>query len=58
MTIKELREKENLSQSKFAKKYHIPLKTLQSWEQGVRKPAEYTIYMLEQLINREQKDHP
>lgn len=50
MTIKELRKLTKLSQSKFAAKFHIPLKTLQSWEQGIRKPTEYTLYMLEQLI--------
>lgn len=49
MTIKEIREKAGLSQSKFAEKYHIPIGTLQHWEQGVRKPPEYVVYMLEKL---------
>ena len=34
-TIKELRQLTKLSQSKFASKYNIPIKTLQNWEQGV-----------------------
>ena len=33
--------------------FHIPLKTLQSWEQGIRKTTEYTLYMLEQLISKQ-----
>ena len=51
MTIKELRESTGLSQSQFAEKFHIPVGTLQHWEQGVRKPPEYVLYMLYELIN-------
>ena len=36
MTLKELRERTGLSQSKFAKEVGIPLKTLQNYEQGRR----------------------
>lgn len=32
MEIKEIRNLTRLSQSKFANKYEIPLKTLQNWE--------------------------
>lgn len=49
MTIKELRESTGLSQSQFAEKFHIPVGTLQHWEQGVRKPPEYVLYMLYEL---------
>jgi Predicted transcriptional regulator len=35
---KEIREKLNLSQGEFSKAYHIPLSTLQGWEQGRRLP--------------------
>lgn len=55
MTIKELRKQTGLSQSKFAAEFHIALKTLQSWEQGVRKPSESTLFMLERLIISEDK---
>lgn len=53
ITIKELRESTGLSQSKFAEKFHIPIGTLQHWEQGVRKPPEYVIYMIEVLIDND-----
>ncbi len=36
--IKLIREQQNLSQRKFAETYHIPLGTLQGWEQGRREP--------------------
>lgn len=55
MTIKELRESTGLSQSKFAEKYHIPVGTLQHWEQGVRKPPEYVVYMLNIILNNKEE---
>lgn len=36
MTLKEMREKTGLSQSKFAKKVGIPVRTYQNYEQGQR----------------------
>jgi len=50
--IKLLREKTGLSQSEFAKKYHISVKTVQNWEQGFRKPPEYAVYLLSQVIEQ------
>ena len=55
MTIKELRESTGLSQSKFAEKYHITEGTLQHWEQGVRKPPEYVVYMLNIILNNKEE---
>ena len=48
--IKELRQKTGLSQSQFAKKYHIPLKTLQFWEQGRRVPPSYVVWLLRKVV--------
>ena len=50
MTIKELRQITGLSQSQFAKKYHIKLDTLQNWEQSRTKVPELPLYLLERLI--------
>ena len=36
--IKRIRDSTSLSQSQFAKRYGIPLKTLKNWEQGRRDP--------------------
>lgn len=55
-TIKELRERTGLSQSKFAALFHINLQTLQTWEQGVHKTPEYVIYLIDKLIAYEHLD--
>lgn len=36
--VKRIRAKTKLSQARFAAVYHIPLPTLQGWEQGRRQP--------------------
>lgn len=53
MSIKELRTTTGLSQSQFAKKFHIKLHTLQSWEQGVRPASETVIYLITLLLVHE-----
>ena len=57
MLIKELRKITGLSQAQFAEKFHIPVGTLAHWEQGIRKPPDYVIYMITKIIynEREQK---
>lgn len=55
-TILELRKKTGLSQRKFAEKYHISLRALQSWEQGWRNTPESTLYMLQKSIALENYD--
>lgn len=53
MNIKMLRQKTGLSQGKFAKKYDIPLNTantLRHWEQGISRPADYLLKLLEKDI--------
>ena len=57
MTIREMRTKLGDTQSEFAARYHIPFRTVQNWETGLRKPPKYLISLLEEriqgdLINR------
>ena len=57
MEIREMRTELGDTQSEFANRYHIPFRTIQNWETGVRKPPEYIISLLEHqvkedLINR------
>ena len=49
--IKALRQKTGLSQSQFAKKYHITLSTLQHWEQGYRKCSDMNYSLLLRAVN-------
>ena len=53
MEISEIRKNTGLSQSQFAKKYGIPVRTLQQWEQKKSSPPSYVISMLAKLVNQE-----
>ena len=53
MTIKELRERTGLSQSKFAAKFYTTPVNISHWEQGVRKPPEYVVKMIERILDLE-----
>ncbi len=57
MMIKELRKITGLSQAAFAKKFHIPVGTLSHWEQGVRTPPDYVVYMLSKIIYMEREQY-
>ena len=50
MDIREMRMRLGDTQSEFAERYHIPFRTIQNWESGVRKPPEYVIHLLENQI--------
>lgn len=53
MTIRELRKRTDLSQSKFANIFHIPTTTIQQWEIGYRHPKEYIVEMMEKILKYE-----
>ena len=53
--IKELRKKTGLSQSKFAAKFGIPVRTLQQWEQGISAPPEYLVRMMAYIMLLEER---
>ena len=55
MNIKQLREKTNLSQSKFAEKFHINLRTLQRWEQGQTPTPDYVVFLIGRILELEEK---
>ena len=51
MNIKEIRRLTGLSQTQFAKKYHINLGTLQNWEKGIYKTPDHFLYILQRLVD-------
>lgn len=53
MNIKDLRSITGLTQNRFGEKYHIPLRTIQHWENETRKPVEYIVYLLERVISED-----
>lgn len=54
MTIKELRALTGLSQRKFADKFHLNTKTVQAWEQGLRKCPDYMLWMISYILELEE----
>ena len=54
MTILELRQKTGLSQSKFANRFHLNVRTVQQWEQGARKTPDYVIWLIARVIELEE----
>lgn len=63
MTIKEMRKALGDTQKEFAKRYNIPFRTIQNWENGVNMPPDYVMSFIEQqvefdLMNRRQFEIP
>lgn len=52
MTITEMRSYIGVSRAEFSRRYSIPLRTLESWEAGVRTPPEYVLQLLEESVRR------
>lgn len=53
MEIKELRNRMEMSQRQFAEYFGIPIRTIQCWEIGQRKPPDYIPKLLERIWNLE-----
>lgn len=49
-TVQELREMLGISRIDFSKKYHIPLRTLESWEWGERNTSLWVLELLNRVI--------
>lgn len=52
MKIRELRKKTKLTQTQFGDLFGIPMRTIQEWECENRKPPEYVVNMIEELLYR------
>ena len=53
--IKQLRKNTGLSQSKFAARFGVPVRTLQQWEQGQSAPPEYVVRMIAYILQLEKE---
>ena len=53
MKIRQMRTELGDTQSEFAERYHIPFRTIQNWETGIRKPPEYIIGLLERQVKED-----
>lgn len=50
MRIRELRKKTGLTQTNFGALFGIPIRTIQQWESEERRPPEYVINMIEEIL--------
>ena len=54
ISILELRKRTGLSQSLFAKRFHLGIRAVQSWEQGQRNTPEHVLYMIQKILELEE----
>lgn len=54
-TIKEMRQRTGLSQSQFAEKFGIPVRTIQKWEIGASKPKPYLLHMMQEMLKQDEQ---
>lgn len=55
-TIKQLCETYGIGQSELARRFGIPLRTVQNWYAGIRIPPDYVVNMIEELLHRSYDD--
>lgn len=53
--IKQIRTELGLSQTRFGFKFHISPMNISMWETGRNRPTEYTMYMIEKILELEKK---
>lgn len=39
-----------ISRAEFSRRYHIPIRTLEDWDAGKKKPPKYVIELLERAV--------
>ena len=52
-TIKELCTEYGMGQTELARRFGIPVRTIQNWHAGVRNPPDYVVNMMEELLRIE-----
>ena len=52
-TIKDICKEYGYSQTALAKRFGIPLRTIQNWHGGQREPAPYVVPMVEEILRAE-----
>lgn len=50
LTISEISAKTGMSYRKLAERFHIPHRTMENWSAGIRKPPEYILLMMQEIL--------
>lgn len=53
MKIKDLRISSRMTQKQFAEYFNIPVRTIEDWEAGRRKPPEYVVELIKYKLKKE-----
>lgn len=53
MQIKEIREAYGLSRAEFCRQTGIPIRTVEDWESGKRKPTDWAVKLIEYYLEKE-----
>ena len=53
MTFKELRVASGMNMTEFSKQFNIPYRTIQNWENEVRKCPEYVLELMQYKLEKE-----
>ena len=54
--LKAIRKKTGLTQAEFAKRYHIPKRTVENWETEVTVPPRYVVELLKRAVDADFED--
>lgn len=50
MDIKEIRQRCGDTQAEFAKRFNIPKRTIENWEEGKTRPPNYVVELIERVF--------
>lgn len=58
MTIKDICDRYGLTQTALSKRFGIPLRTVQGWHIGERKPPDYVVKLMLEILENDIKKDP
>lgn len=56
-TIKEICEVFKITQTQLSRRFDIPLRTVQGWHAGDRKPPAYVVKMIAEILRKDEGSH-
>ena len=53
MNMVEIRAILGISRAEFSRRYEIPVRTLENWDSGLRKPPDWVLKLLERVVRED-----